>query len=66
MKVFTTGKVAKICRVSTRTVSGWIDSGLLKGYRLPGSQDRRVIEMELLKFLEKHGMPTDLLEESDR
>ena len=41
MKVFTTGQVAKICKVAPRTVSKWFDSGRLKGYRIPGSQDRR-------------------------
>ena len=42
MKVFTTGQVAKICKVAPRTVSKWFDSGRLKGYRIPGSQDRRI------------------------
>ena len=41
-KVFTTGQVAKICQVAPRTVSKWFDSGRLKGYRIPGSQDRRI------------------------
>ncbi|MFM7043497.1 MAG: response regulator, partial [Planctomycetaceae bacterium] len=27
MKVFTTGQVAKICKVAPRTVSKWFDSG---------------------------------------
>ena len=36
MKVFTTGQVAKICKVAPRTVSKWFDSGRLKGYRIPG------------------------------
>ena len=35
MKVFTTGQVAKICKVAPRTVSKWFDSGRLKGYRIP-------------------------------
>ena len=41
-KVFTTGQVAKICKVAPRTVSKWFDSGRLRGYRIPGSQDRRI------------------------
>ena len=32
--VLTTGEVAKICNVASRTVSKWFDSGQLKGYRL--------------------------------
>src|SRR5262249_14744586 len=34
-KVFTTGQVAKICKVAPRTVSKWFDSGRLRGYRIP-------------------------------
>ena len=50
MKVFTTGQVAKICKVAPRTVSKWFDSGRLKGYRIPGSQDRRIPREYLIKF----------------
>ena len=57
MKVFTTGQVAKICKVAPRTVSKWFDSGRLKGYRIPGSQDRRIPREYLIKFLKEHGMP---------
>src|SRR5947207_1217774 len=45
-KVFTTGQVAKICKVAPRTVSKWFDSGRLRGYRIPGSQDRRIPQYE--------------------
>jgi two-component system response regulator RpaA len=62
-KVFTTGQVATICRVATRTVVKWIDSGRLKGYRIPGSQDRRVPREHLVRFLNEHGMPLGELEE---
>ena len=57
MKVFTTGQIAKICNVAPRTVSKWFDSGQLKGYHIPGSQDRRVPHANLVKFLKEHGMP---------
>lgn len=63
MKVFTTGQIAKICRVAPRTVSKWFDSGRLKGYRIPGSQDRRVPGADLIKFLKEHGMPLGDLED---
>ena len=53
MKVFTTGQVAKICKVAPRTVSKWFDSGRLKGYRIPGSQDRRIPREYLIKFLKE-------------
>jgi len=63
MKVFTTGQVAKICKVAPRTVSKWFDSGRLKGYRIPGSQDRRIPRDYLIKFLKEHGMPLGDLED---
>ena len=63
MKVFTTGQVAKICKVAPRTVSKWFDSGRLKGYRIPGSQDRRIPREYLIQFLKEHGMPLGDLED---
>ena len=62
-KVFTTGQVAKICKVAPRTVSKWFDSGRLKGYRIPGSQDRRIPLTYLINFLKEHGMPLGDLED---
>lgn len=61
--VFTAGEVAKVCRAAVRTVSQWIDSGQIVGYRLPGRDsdtrvsDRRVTRTELVRFLRAHGMP---------
>ena len=57
--VLTTGEVAKICNVAPRTVSKWFDSGTLKGYRIPGSKDRRIPVSELIKFMKAHGIPLD-------
>ena len=62
-KVFTTGQVAKICKVAPRTVSKWFDSGRLKGYRIPGSQDRRIPRDQLIRFLKENNMPLGPLEE---
>jgi excisionase family DNA binding protein len=55
--VLTTGDVAKICNVAPRTVSKWFDSGQLKGYRIPGSKDRRIPLSELIRFMKMHNMP---------
>ncbi len=55
--VLTTGQAAKICKVSPRTVSKWLDNGLLQGYRIPGSDHRRVPVGELVGFMKKHGIP---------
>ncbi len=56
-KVLTTGDVAKVCNVASRTVTLWIDKGLLKGYRLPGSRDRRIPVPELVRFMKKYEIP---------
>lgn len=55
--VFTTGQVARLCHVGARTAAKWIDSGRLKGYRLPLSRDRRVLRAELIAFMKRHEMP---------
>jgi excisionase family DNA binding protein len=59
--VLTTGDVARICHVAPRTVSKWFDKGQLKGYRIPGSRDRRIPVSELVRFMKLHNMPTDAL-----
>jgi excisionase family DNA binding protein len=57
--VLTTGEVAKICNVASRTVSKWFDSGQLRGYRIPGSKDRRIPVASLVRFMKNHGIPLD-------
>jgi excisionase family DNA binding protein len=57
--VFTTGEVARICNVAARTANKWFDRGLLGGYRIPGSKDRRVPVKELKRFMKAHNIPFD-------
>jgi excisionase family DNA binding protein len=57
--VLTTGDVARICNVASRTVSKWFDSGQLRGYRIPGSKDRRIPLANLLAFMKQHQIPMD-------
>jgi excisionase family DNA binding protein len=60
--VLTTGEVAKICNVAPRTVSKWFDSGQLRGYRIPGSKDRRIPLSQLMRFMRAHNMPLNGLD----
>ena len=60
--VLTTGEVARICHVAPRTVSKWFDTGKLRGYRIPGSRDRRIPVQQLVAFMRQHGIPLDGLE----
>ncbi len=62
--VLTTGEVARICSVAPRTVSKWFDIGKLRGYRIPGSRDRRIPVGQLVRFLRAHGMPLNGLDGS--
>ncbi len=59
--VLTTGDVARICNVAPRTVSKWFDSGQLRGYRIPGSKDRRIPLNELVRFMKANNIPTEAL-----
>jgi len=60
--VLTTGQVARLCNVAPRTVSKWFDSGQLRGYRIPGSKDRRIPLDQLVRFMRVHGIPLNGLD----
>ena len=60
--ILTTGEVAKICNVAPRTVSKWFDSGQLRGYRIPGSKDRRIPLAALIRFMKAHNIPMEGLQ----
>lgn len=59
--ILTTGDVARLCRVTIRTVIKWYESGRLEGYRLPGSRDRRFTRRAVERFLRENDMPLDEL-----
>ena len=63
MKVFTTGQIAKQLKVAPRTVSKWIDSGELEGFRV--NQDRRVTQEKLEAFCKARGYPVDMFKVAD-
>lgn len=43
--------------MAPRTVSKWFDTGQLRGYRIPGSKDRRIPVQALIRFMKAHGIP---------
>ncbi|MGH7129691.1 MAG: helix-turn-helix domain-containing protein [Planctomycetaceae bacterium] len=59
--VLTTGDVARLCGVSSRTVRMWIDTGLLPGQRVPGSSHRRVSRAALAAFMRENDWAEDLV-----
>jgi excisionase family DNA binding protein len=56
-EVLTTGEVARLCGVAPRTVSKWFDAGQLRGFKIPGSRDRRIPRETLIRFMKAHGIP---------
>jgi excisionase family DNA binding protein len=55
--VFTTQEVADLLEVCSVTVAKWFDTGLLDGYRLPGTKFRRIPRSKLIEFAEARNMP---------
>jgi len=53
----TPGKIAKMFGVAPRTVVKWIDTGLMTGHCIPGSQHRRVAVAEVMRFAQEHKVP---------
>lgn len=53
--LYTTGEVARICKVSSSQVLKWFDQGQLKGFILPGSTHRRITRESLIAFLKRTG-----------
>jgi len=54
---YTTGQFARYMRVAPSTVSKWFATGLLKGYRIPNSNDRRISASSIRDFLKDRNMP---------
>lgn len=61
-QVFTTHEAARLCGLSHRTLCKAFDTGLLKGYRIPGSKTRRIPRPQLIAFATGHGLPCPLID----
>lgn len=61
-KVFTTGEVAEVCKVSQQTIIRCFDSGKLHGFRVPGSKFRRIPRESLIQFMRENEIPLELLQ----
>lgn len=53
--VLSTGQAAKILGVSSRTMSKWLDSGIVHSWKV--NKDRRILREQLFKLAEIKGMP---------
>lgn len=52
--------------VSVRTAANLVDSHRLPGYKLPGSDHRRIPPAGLLAFAKQHGIPLDVADLHNR
>jgi two-component system response regulator VicR len=60
MKTLKPGEIAAYCDVHHRTVSRWIANGQLKGHKLPGRGNYRVLLDDFVRFLQQQQMPMPL------
>ncbi len=51
---YTTGELAKMLKVSQRTVLNWCDNGLLKCHKIGLGNHRRIVAASLEAFLARH------------
>nr|WP_136251233.1 helix-turn-helix domain-containing protein [Ningiella ruwaisensis] len=68
MRSYSSGEVAKICDVTSRTVIRWIEAGKLQAFKLPGRGNNRVAQDDLLTFLKTNDIPvpSELTEKNER
>ncbi|MDC0603122.1 response regulator [Aliiglaciecola sp.] len=57
MQSLTTGEIAKFCGVTLRTVIRWLETDKLKGFKLPGRGNNRILVDDFIFFLRQHKMP---------
>lgn len=57
MRTLKPSEIAKYCDVHNRTVSRWIANGQLKGHKLPGRGNYRVVVSDFIQFLHNQQMP---------
>jgi excisionase family DNA binding protein len=52
-----TSQIAKMLSVSPNMVVKWIDSGMLAGWKVPGSKHRRVSQKTVAEFAKRYDIP---------
>lgn len=62
MRSLSTGEAAKITKTSVQTVIRWINQGMLKAWKVPGSRFRRIEERDLRDFMARHNIPLHFLD----
>lgn len=64
-RVYTTGQVAEICKLSPAHIRKSFDQKILNGFYVPssGRKHRRIPHKDLVKFMLKYEIPISFLEE---
>lgn len=55
-RIYTTGEAAKLCRISIQSIIRCFDKKMLKGYRIPSINYRRIPRRCLIEFIRENGM----------
>ncbi|MFH1131416.1 MAG: response regulator [Pseudomonadota bacterium] len=55
-RIYSSREIGRIVGADPSSINRWIDAGILRAFRTPGGH-RRVLEEDLLDFLEESGMP---------
>ena len=63
--VLTVFKASQHCRVSSKTIINWIESGHIKAYKTVGGH-RRINRKDLEAFMNKQGIPLPEIEKEDQ
>jgi len=56
MDVLTVSDASKLCGVSLKTITNWIEQGHIKAHKTVGGH-RRILREDLYRFMKEHGIP---------
>lgn len=64
MEILTVSQASKLCGVSLKTVTNWIEAGHIKAYKTVGGH-RRIRKEDLYNFMAEHKIPLPQDEKTD-
>lgn len=64
--ILTTGQAAYLAGVSIYKIRKWFDSGELRGYRIPGTLNRRIPRQHFVRFMQSKSLSFDKMVDEAR
>ncbi len=58
-RVWVPSQIARLCGVRAQTVKRWLEADRMHGYRIPGSQEWRVPDEQVVRYLRETGWTAD-------